>query len=197
MAFDDLPSEPAISRPIIVYETRNILDGNDHIIGTLTLPNTTTESAWASFLSNFDIPGLPFSLPNIINTLTANSSSPVTTSSGTPSIIGSMSIKPVAGTYLAFFSGNIKTDGASAKGEFGIYVNNVLLPETRRDISCALTLLGGLVTVSLNTIGVGTYTGTQIDLDGTQTLSAQFKSNNNGTIGFNERTLMLLRIKNG
>lgn len=197
MSDDNLPIEPEVSRPVVSFETRQILDQSQNVIGTLTLPTTTSENTWQSVLAQFGVPGLPFSLPSILNTLSTSATSSVTTSSGTPTVIGSMSIKPVAGIYIAFFSGSIRTDGASAKGEFGIYVDGVQISETRRDISCALTLLGGLVSVSLNTIGVGTYTGTQVELNGNQTIDVRFKSNNGGTIGFNERNFMLMQVRNG
>lgn len=181
--------------PVIVYETRNVLNNGGSIIGSMTLPNTTAEAVWSAILGIYaTLPGLPF-IPNLLSTLTATATSSVTTSSGTAAIIGGMTETPVAGTYLAFFSGNAFTGGASAQGEFGIYVDGVLITETRRDLKCNLALLGGLVTVSLNQIGVGTYTATQVDLNGTQTLTVQFKSNNGGTIGFAERNFILMRVK--
>lgn len=195
MAFDDLPADPGYSRPNVTYETRNILDGSSAIIGTLTLPTTTSEPEWALKLALYTVSGLSINVEDILETLLSNATSAVTTSSSTASVIGGMTSTPVAGTYLAFFSGNVKTDGASAKGEFGIYVDGVQLTETRRDVSCALTLLGGLVSVSLNTIGVGTYTGTKVQLNGNNTLDVRYKSNNGGTIGFNERSLMLIKVK--
>lgn len=197
MAYDDLPQSPDVPRLIVNYQTRNILDPQSNVIGTLTLPDTTPESTWTSVLANFGIPGLPFIIPSILSTLNINASSAVTTSSSTPAVIDSMTAKPSVGTYLAFFSGSISTSGVSANGEFGIYVDGVQLVETRRPISCALSLLGGLVSVSLNSIGVGTYTGTQVTLNGNQTIDVRFKSSNGGTIGFNERSLMLLQVKDG
>lgn len=131
-----------------------------------------------------------------LNTETANASSPVTTSSSSPVTIGGMRLQPTSGTYLAFFSGGIYTDGASAKGEFGLYKNGVLIPNTRRDISCSLSLLGGLVTVSVNAIGVGTNTNSQVELNGTDVIEVKFRSTNGGTIGFIERNLILMKVKN-
>lgn len=196
---DNLPGSnnlPSIIDPITVAkETRNVLDHDNNIIGTLTLPTTTSESIWSTILGIYtNLQGLPI-IPNLIKTLTASATGSVTTSSGTAGVIGGMTQIPEAGTYLAFFSGNAFTGGASAQGEFGIYVNALLLTDTRRDIKCNLSLLGGLVTVSLNQIGVGTYTATQIDLDGTQTIDVRFKSNNGGTIGFIERNFILMRVK--
>lgn len=130
---------------------------------------------------------------SLINTLVDSAEDTVTTSSITPSVLSSIGT-PQAGSYVINFSGNIYTAGASAKGQFGIYVDGVILPETRRDISCALTLLGGLVTVSVNAIGVGTQTSAEIEVDGTQTIDVRFNSTNGGTIGFKERVLTLVQV---
>jgi hypothetical protein len=176
-------------------EIRDILDSQGNIIGTLSLPEGTPEEVWTAKLAEYSAVQQSSEVPNILDTLNLNASGQVTTSSTTPATVNGMSVVPTAGTYLIFFNGNIYTDGASAKGQFGIYVNDVLLPETRRDISCALTLLGGLVSISLNAIGVGTNTGTQVELDGNDTVDIKFKSNNGGTIGFSERVMTLIRVK--
>lgn len=175
--------------------TRNILDSLGNIIGELTLPDETTEPQWTSALAVYSTVNPVPTAPAILQTYTKNESGAVTTSSATAAVVGTMSIIPVPGTYVANFSGAIYTDGASATGEFGLYVDGVLVAETRRDIKCNLTLLGGLVTVSLNSIGVGTYTGSQITLNGTQSIEVRFRSTNGGTIGFNERVLTLIKVR--
>lgn len=176
--------------------TRNILDSLGNVVGSLTLPDTTSEQDWQAALSPYAAVNVavPINAP-LIKTTNITGSGAVTTSSGTASIIGNMSITPDAGTYLAEFNGGIYTGGASATGEFGIYIDGVLIAETRRDISCNLTLLGGLVTVSLNSIGVGTNTATQVTLNGTQAIEVRFRSTNGGIIGFNERVFTLIRVR--
>lgn len=176
-----------------VMETRNILDSLANIIGSLSLPEGTSEEQWTQALANYN-GGVVALVGELIDTYSLNETSTTTTSSSTPSTIGSLSLTPERGSYLAFFSGNIYTDGASAQGEFGIYVNAVQIASTRREVKCNLQLLGGLVTISLNSIGVGTYSGTRVDLDGTQTIDVRFKSNNGGTIGFKERSFTLMKV---
>lgn len=201
MADDDLPVLPNPIPPTPpepptppATETRNVLDINGNVIGQLTLLAGTAESVWTERLGLYS-QAIMNIIKNALDTITLNASSSTTTSSGTPSTIGGMTKIPTAGKYIAMFSGSIYTAGASATGEFGIYVNDVLLPETRRDISCNLQLLGGLVTVSLNSIGVGTYTNTEIDLNGGQIIDVKFKSTNGGTIGFKERVFTLIRVQ--
>lgn len=179
-----------------IMSTRNILNNLGNVIGELTLPDETTEDQWTSALAPYALSNVsnPVSMQTIATT-TVSASGATTTSSSTPSTIGGMTIiAPVAGKYIANFSGSIYTAGASATGEFGIYIGGTLVSETRRDISCNLTLLGGLVTVSLNSIGVGTYSGTEVTLNGSQNIEVKFKSTNGGTIGFNERVFTILRV---
>lgn len=173
-------------------ETRNILDNLGNVIGTMTLPDGSSEDTWSQSLGNYS--STVINLPkSILNTTLLTASSNVTVSTSTALTVGGMTAKPTKGKYIAMFSGSISTNGASATGEFGFYVDDVLLSETKRPISCNLQLLGGLVTVSLNTIGVGTNTSTEVSLNGNQTIDVKFKSTNGGTIGFNERTMILIR----
>jgi len=175
---------------------RNILDPLGNVIGTLQLPDNTREEVWTAALSIYStIPSTK--TVKLLDTQIVKATSQTTTSSGTPSTVEHMTQTPGAGTYLAFFNGSIYTDGVSAKGEFGIYINNVLVQDTRRDISCSLSLLGGLVSISLNSIGLGTYTGTQVVLTGNDIIDVKFKSSNGGTIGFLERSFILVKVQNG
>lgn len=176
--------------------TRNILDSLGNVIGTLTLDDSTTESQWSQALAPYAVPVVtdPISGQTLF-TYTARAVNSITTSSSTASTVIIPDSTPVAGKYIAMFNGGINTGGASATGEFGIYVDGVILPETKRVISCNLQLLGGLVTISLNSIGVGTYTGSEIELNGSQVIDVKYKSTNGGTIGFNERVLTLIKVK--
>jgi len=174
---------------------QNILDPLGNIIGTVNFPPNTPEATIQSVLSIYSVNN-PISISTeVIESLTCSATASTTTGSNTPTTVDKMTFTPIAGTYLAFYSGSIYTGGASAQGEFGIYKDGVLISETRRDISCNLQLLGGLITISLNSIGVGTYTATKISLNGKETLDVRFKSNNGGTIGFNERNFILLKVQ--
>lgn len=174
--------------------TDNILDVNNNIIGTLQFPDGTDQgtinAALAMYAASTPSPVMVQNLSTIVITETTST----TTSSSTMTTMAGMTLVPPAGTYMINFSGSVNTGGASASGTFGIYVNGVLLPETNRPVSCNITLLGGLVTVSVNSIGIGTFTGTQVTLNGTQTLDVRFNSTNGGTIGFTERVLTLLQV---
>lgn len=173
----------------------NILDSENNVIGTLTVPDNLSQQEIDELLEIYATENpIPEEQP-LINSTNVGETSPITTSSSTESIVGNMQLQPSKGKYIAIFSGNIYTGGASAQGEFGIYLNDILISDTRREIKCNLSLLGGLVTISLNTIGVGTYTATQVELSGGDIISVKFKSNNGLSIGFAERTFMLLQVQ--
>jgi hypothetical protein len=174
--------------------TQNILDSLGAVIGTLSFPDGTDQSTINATLALYaQSSPTPLVVEEITTTVLSQLSN-TTTSAASPTVMAGMSLVPPAGTYIVSFSGSVNTGGASASGTFGIYVNGSLLPETNRPISCNITLLGGLVTISVNSIGVGTYTGTQITLDGNSTLDIRFASTNGGTIGFTERVLTLIQV---
>lgn len=175
--------------------TRNVLNSLGDVIGTLTLPDSTTEDQWTAALAPYAAaasspPVLPY-LKTIVKTATDS----VTTSSSTPATVSGMTDQPEAGTYMVDFNASISTGGASASGKFGIYVDDVVVSETLRPISCNLVLLGGLVTISLNNIGLGTKTGSEIVLNGSQTIDIKYFSTNGGTIGFAERVFTLIKVR--
>lgn len=178
----------------VAMETRNVLNNGGDTIGQLSLPVNTSEAIWTAKLAQYaSIISLTSATDNI-NTSVLTSSAPVTTSSASPTLVSGMTTKPSAGNYLVFFNGSASTNGANAAGSFGLYLNSVLIPETKRDISCNLQLLGGLVSISLNTIAVGTYSGGKVTMDGNSTLELKYYSSNGGTIGFSDRTMMLVKV---
>lgn len=199
MALDDLPIPPTPpynppSDPTPPETaTVNILDTGSNIIGVLTYIVGTPINIINQILSQYSSSIVSPTLA-LINTIILSQTATATTSAATPTPLGGMSCVPAKGTYLAFFSGSVNTTGSSASGTFGIYVNGSLLPETNRPVSCNLSLLGGLVSVSINSIGVGTYTGTQVTLDGNSTLDVRFASTNGGVIGFAERTFTMMKV---
>lgn len=175
-------------------ETRTVLNNSGQTIGQLSLPVGTSEQIWALKIAQYAALVGPYSPSDSINSLVLTGSTPVTTSSATPSLVSGMTIKPAPGSYLVFFNGSASTNGANASGSFGLYLNGILISETKRDISCQLQLLGGLVSISLNTIAVGTYSGGKVTMDGTNTLELRYFSANGGTIGFSDRTMMLIKV---
>lgn len=174
--------------------TRNILDSLGNVIGTLTLPDETTEEQWTAALAPYAAEPTIHSKPPTILIITKIATDGISTSSSQPTTLSGMVEKPIAGKYIALFNGSISTNGASASGKFGFYIDNVPITETIRPVSCNLQLLGGLVTISLNTIGVGTYSGTEVVLNGEQTIEVKYFSTNGGTIGFGERVMTLIKV---
>lgn len=199
MAIDDLPippTPPPVDNPPPTppeTTTSNILDNGGNVIGTLNVLTSLPENIVNEILALYSTLPRNIIIPDI-DTIVLSQTGQTTTSAATPTTMSGMTCVPPAGTYLVFFSGSVNTSGSSASGTFGIYINAVLLPETNRPISCNLSLLGGLVSISVNAIGVGTYTGTQVILDGNSTLDVRFASTNGGVIGFSERVLTLIQV---
>jgi len=52
---DNLPTDetPIVEIPVIEMETKDVLNSNEEVIGTLTLPNTTTEEEWIQKLAEY------------------------------------------------------------------------------------------------------------------------------------------------
>lgn len=174
--------------------TQNILDSLGNVIGTLSFPDGTDSGTISAAVALYaSATAVAISVPSL-NTITTSLTTSITNSASTPMVAIATPAFAPKGTYIVQFSGSVNTGGSSASGTFGIYVNGGLLPETNRPISCNLTLLGGLVSVSVNQIGIGTYSGTQIVLDGNSTLDVRFASSNGGTLGFTERVLTLIKV---
>ena len=175
--------------------TRNILDYLGNVIGTLTLPDETSEDQWTQQLAPYAVQTPVVQKSPAIQTIKKSATDSVTTSVSQPATVSGMEHTPEAGAYIVDFNGAISTGGASAAGKFGIYVDDVLVAETLRPISCNLQPLGGLVTVSLNNIGLGTKTGSEVTVNGNQKIDVKFFSTNGGVIGFGERVLSLIKVR--
>lgn len=172
---------------------RNVLDPLSNVIGTLTFPDGTSEDAITAALSIYSSAVID-PIVEGVKTLAISSTSTTTTSSSTYTTISEMTLIPPKGTYIVSYSGSVNTGGSNASGSFAVHVNGTIVSDTRRDISCTLSLLGGLVTISTNAIALGTYSGSRIQMNGTDTLDVRFKSTNGGTISFLERTLTLMKV---
>lgn len=108
--------------------------------------------------------------------------------------ITSMTQTPSAGTYLVVFNGRASTSGASAGGLFGIAVAGSLQTDSIRELSTNLVLLGGLVTISINTVASSVTCVSIVTVNGSQAITAQFRSTTGGSINIAERNLTITKI---
>lgn len=131
---------------------------------------------------------------SIVSITYVNDTSTNSSSSTTYANLTGMTATPVAGTYFVIFNGHATTSGASAGGLFSLAVAGSTQADSVREISCNLTLLGGLVTVSLFTIGSSMSCVSRIVVNGSQAITAQFKSSTGGTINVQEKTMTLIRV---
>lgn len=130
---------------------------------------------------------------NTVITYVSDTSNQTTTSASYTNITG-MTSTPASGTYLVIFNGKASTSGASAGGSFSIAVAGSTQTDSVRDISCNLVLLGGLVTISVNTIASSMTCVSRVTVNGSQAITAQFKSNTGGTISVTEKNMTIMKV---
>lgn len=127
-------------------------------------------------------------VPSIINT-SAVATVDATTTSTTDVLITSMTITPVAGTYLVLFSTSLDSNSNNAIITVSIYMGGTLIAESARR---AQPQIQGGVTPSLNmTVPIGTETITTVN--GSQAIEARWKISA-GTATAHQRTLLAHRI---
>lgn len=130
---------------------------------------------------------------NLVSITSVTSTSNQTSTSTTYANINTMTLTPAAGTYLVTFNGRASTSGVSAGGLFALAIGGVIQTDSVREVSCNITLLGGLVTVSVNTVANSVTCLSVLTVNGSQTITAQFKSTTGGTINIGERTMYIVR----
>lgn len=131
---------------------------------------------------------------NIDTIIYVNDISTQTTTSTTYANITNMTSTPASGTYFVIFNGHATTSGASSSGLFALALAGSIQTDSVREISSNLILLGGLVTISTNTIGCSMTCVSKITANGSQAITAQFKSTAGGTINIQEKSLTLLKV---
>ncbi len=135
------------------------------------------------------------SMPHgILNTERSTGSSGLTRSAQTFSQISGMVKTPAAGRWLVIFNARAVTTGASTQGEFQIYKNDIAIVETLQEVSCNLVLLGGLVTISLNTVGGNATCIGDVLCNGTDVIDVKWRSANGGTVAVSSRVLYMVKV---
>lgn len=128
-----------------------------------------------------------------LDTSYLSSTSTASTSSSSFSLVGGMTITPPSGDYLVFFGAKANTSGVNAQSEYGIFIDGVIVAETKRELSCTLSLLG-IITISLNTIGVEARTSSKVTVNGSQSIEIKFRSVNGVSVSFGEKSLTIVRV---
>lgn len=118
----------------------------------------------------------------------------VTTTSATFSQISSMTLTPIAGTYLTIWSGSFAvTNGANGSGELAVFLAGNQQTVTTRTAGINVALLLGLIGTSTTNPG-GDSSISTLTVDGSQAISVRFRSVSGDTVQASRGNLILLRI---
>lgn len=194
MAYDDLPiPTPVIYNPPTPpsppsTETRNILDINSNVIGTLTCPTGQSEDVWAALLALYSSQILT-SLPGFMEF--ASSASTNTNSSSYVALNSMISGNLETGTYSVNFTANISTTAPllSNPGFYiSLFVNGIQVTTSEiYDASSSLSLFSiSPIAMNINSI---------VNVGAGQKIEVRWKTNGVGnTITCTNRVLDIVRI---
>lgn len=123
-----------------------------------------------------------------LQSFSVSSQGTVTTTSNTPSLLGSMTLTPIAGTYLAHFDTYVQSTAGGNSITVGLYVGGTLNSNSPRTVQ--------FPTATLIDSGYPFYVGIQgqvITANGAQAVTIEWNTNG-GTASCFNRTLTLLKI---
>lgn len=123
-----------------------------------------------------------------LTTAEITSVTPVTTTSGTDALLTSMTVTPVAGTYLVLFGTDLNSNAAGATITFSYYVGGSQIAASQRKI---IPFDGGALS-SLAARGMGSLQSL-ITVNGSQAIEVRW-SMSSGTATAANRSLITLRV---
>lgn len=195
MAFDDLPGADVPNIPVInpptppATETRNVLDGQSNIIGTLTLLAGTSEAIWAALLLFYSTQPAA----SIVGFKEYSAAVSTNTSSANYVQINALISDPLdAGTYLVTVTANVSTTAPLLSNPgflLGLFAGGVQVPNAEvSDVSGSLSLFSiSPITMTFNKM---------VTVTSGQTIDVRWKTNGAGnTITCTNRVLDIVRMK--
>jgi hypothetical protein len=111
-----------------------------------------------------------------------------TTTSSSDAVLNSMTITPIAGTYLVIFSSWVSQSTANTTVTFSIYVDS-----TQKADSVRTAIPFGGAILGLSTQDIPVAINGVVTVDGTQAISIKWKTSG-GTATAHQRTMNILRI---
>lgn len=126
----------------------------------------------------------------LLTTYYATGSTTVTTTSATYTLVSGMTVTPVAGTYIAFFSGTFRIASNGADGDVAIFSGGSIVQASNRRQFTTVSIVLGLIGNNLQSSG--TPIG-EVTVNGSQAVEGRFRANS-GTIAVDDRSLVLVRI---
>ena len=130
---------------------------------------------------------------NSLSYYTATGTSTLTRTAGTFTTVASMTHTPIAGTYLAIWSAQVRTGNASGQGEVAIFVGATQQTALTHQTELEVTIVLGLFGVANLTEGGGSIIGV-VTANGTDAVTVQYRSVDRQTVTITNRSFTLLRI---
>lgn len=122
----------------------------------------------------------------VINPFTITATGNVSTTSGTYSVVGSMTTTPAAGTYLVFFSSDASLSGET-NGDVSMHIAGVEQTVTTRNIGITNNFGTSTLSSTLSFMTVATVNGSQV-------LDIRFRENGGSTLTIGNRSLVIIPI---
>ena len=123
----------------------------------------------------------------------ATGTSTLTRTARTFTTVAGMTHTPLAGTYLAIWSGQVRTGNASGAGETAIFVGATQQAALTHQTELEVTIILGLLGIANLTEGAGNIIGV-VTANGTDAVTVQYRSVDGQTITITNRSFVLLRI---
>lgn len=121
----------------------------------------------------------------------AQATANTTTTSGTYTALNGMSITPLAGVYMVWFSCSHKNDGNGAVTNFAVHVNGSIVQHSERQ---STSYIAGLV-VGNAPQDQAVATQCLVSVNGSQTIEVRW-NRTSGTSTCYERTMTVLKMAN-
>lgn len=119
--------------------------------------------------------------------------STLTRTANTFTTVSGMTVTPIAGTYLAIWSGQTRLSNLNGRGETAIFVGGTQQTHLSHESEIEIALLLGLIGTAIMTEGSSNIIGI-VTTDGTQAVDVRYRSIDGETMTITNRTLILLRV---
>lgn len=123
----------------------------------------------------------------------ATGTSTLTRTAATFTTVNGMTHTPEAGTYLAFWSGQVDVTNTSGQGEVAIFVNGVQQTALTHQTQIVVTVVLGVLGAASITEGGSNITGI-VTANGTDVVDVRFRSVDGRTITLSNRSFVLIRV---
>lgn len=122
-----------------------------------------------------------------------SATSTLTSTSSTFATVGSMTLTPIAGTYLIMFSADIETGSVNGRGELQLFNGGTAVAGTNRELELEVALLLGLIGTARIRAGASCFFGI-VTANGTNAIDVRYRSVDGQTITIKSRAMIAIRV---